>query len=367
MHIEKKGASLRLRWCFEGRRFNLALGLKDTPMNRIYAQQVASRIEIDMQAGYFDQTLLKYRPQTLGTNASNISAVELFQRYSAAMTKDKALAPGSIHRYRAIAANLKRYLGDKPAHLVTEATAKDMTAALSENLAGQTTKTYLFLLKSCWDWAAGKYHTVELNPWNGLASMVKTVAQQPKQPFTTGEIASILSAFYHHPHYSHYADFVLFLVGTACRFGEGAGLKWEHLSPDFTTAWIGESISRGNRKDTKTGKARTVVLSQGVRSMLTDREKGRTGERQGLVFTSPKGLPINDHRFRERAWKRILDECRIEYRSPYNLRHSAISHTLAAGVSPIALAEQTGHDKKVLLSTYAHAIETRSLFHDFGF
>jgi hypothetical protein len=124
MYIEKKGESLQLRWMFEGRRYNLALGLKESPINR---------------------TLLKYRPRTLRTNASNISAVELFEKYSAVIFKDKALAPGSIHRYRAIAANLKRYLGEKPAHLVTVATAKDMTAAMSENLAGQTIKTYLFL------------------------------------------------------------------------------------------------------------------------------------------------------------------------------------------------------------------------------
>lgn len=54
---------------------------------------------------------------------------------------------------------------------------------------------------------------------------------------------------------------------------------------------------------------------------------------------------------------KILASCKIEYRKPYNLRHSAISHALDRGANPIALAEQTGHDKRVLLSTYAHAIE----------
>jgi integrase len=279
------------------------------------------------------------------------------------MTKEKTLAPGSIHRYNAIAANLKRYLGDKPAHLVTETTAKDLLAVMTENLSGQTVKTYLFLLKSCWDWAKGKYHLTETNPWAGLTQRVKVQPRQHKQPFTVGEITAILSTFRHHPQYCHYSDFVLFLVGTACRFGEAAGLRWEHLSPDFATAWIGESVSRGNRKTTKTGKARTVVLSESLRSMLAARAAGH--RREGLVFPSPKGLTINDHRFRARAWKHILEACRIEYRSPYNLRHSAISHTLASGVNPIALAEQTGHDKEVLLNTYAHAIETRSLFLDF--
>jgi integrase len=85
-----------------------------------------------------------------------------------------------------------------------------------------------------------------------------------------------------------------------------------------------------------------------------------------LVFPSPKGLAIDDHRFRARVWKSILASCHIEYRKPYTLRHSAISHALANGANPIALAEQTGHDKQVLLETYAHAIDSRCLFVDLG-
>jgi integrase len=363
MNVEKNGESLRLRWRFEGQRYSLSLGLKDSRLNRSNAKETAAQIERDMQAGYFDRTLLKYRPRRLGANPSLLSAVELFEKYTTAMTKEKALAPGSLHRYRAIAANLQRFMGDKPANLVTESIAKDMQAIMAETLAGQTVKTYLFLLKSCWDWSAGKYHVAEVNPWLGLTSRVKVQPRQQKHPFTTAEIVAILSCFKHHPQYCHYSDFVRFLVGTACRFGEAAGLRWEHFSPDFATAWIGESISRGNRKDTKTGKARTVMLSDSVRSMLVERLKSCDGK--GLVFPSPKGLPINDHRFRARAWMKVLAECRIEYRSPYNLRHSTISHTLASGVNPISLAEQTGHDKEVLLSVYAHVIETRSLFVDF--
>jgi integrase len=85
-----------------------------------------------------------------------------------------------------------------------------------------------------------------------------------------------------------------------------------------------------------------------------------------LVFPSPKGLPINDHTFRRRAWKTILESCHIEYRSPYNLRHTAISHALHNGANYIALAEQTGHDKRMMLSTYAHAIGSECLFVDIG-
>ena len=97
--------------------------------------------------------------------------------------------------------------------------------------------------------------------------------------------------------------------------------------------------------------------------MLLERYKRMNPQQEDLVFPSPKGLPLDDHNFNRRAWKTILASCHIEYRSPYKLRHSAISHALANGANPIALAEQSGHDKRTMLSTtYAHAIDREVLF-----
>jgi integrase len=85
-----------------------------------------------------------------------------------------------------------------------------------------------------------------------------------------------------------------------------------------------------------------------------------------VVRLPPVGYANDDHNFCNRAWKKILAKCHVEYRSPYNIRHTAISHALAQGANPIALAEQTGHDKRVMLSTYAHAIGSECLFVDLG-
>jgi integrase len=120
------------------------------------------------------------------------------------------------------------------------------------------------------------------------------------------------------------------------------------------------------RESPKTGKSRTIQLSPSVRSMLVDRFDLLSPQPDNLVFPSPKGLSIDDHNFCTRAWKKVLESCQIEYRSPYKIRHSAISHALSNGANFIALAEQTGHDKRVLLSTYAHVIDRRCLFVDLG-
>jgi integrase len=99
--------------------------------------------------------------------------------------------------------------------------------------------------------------------------------------------------------------------------------------------------------------------------MLQSRFLAANPKPDDLVFPAPKGGPICDKLFNRRAWKTVLERLGIDYRRPYTMRHSAISHALANGANPIDLAEQTGHDKRVLLSTYAHAISQQSLFVEF--
>jgi integrase len=343
----------------------MSCGVSATPTGKAIAKQKAAQIEIDINAGYFDHTLVKYRPKTLGKTATEISCPELFERFTQYRFKDYGLAPGSRSRYTCIQNYLSARL-DVPAHQVNARTAGDFAAYLSERLSGITAKTYIYLIAAAWDWAKGRYHISDPNPWAGLAVKIKTQQQQRVKPFTAAEVKAIIGAFRSSKRYQHYADFVTFLFGVGCRFGEAAGLQWKHVADDHQTCWIGESVSRGHRKSTKTGKARTVTLSPTVAKMLGDRHTSIKPKPDDLVFPSPKGLPINDHRFRARAWKAILEQCHIEYRKPYAVRHSAISHALANGANPMDLAEQTGHDKRVLLSTYAHAIAKQSLFVEFS-
>jgi integrase len=75
---------------------------------------------------------------------------------------------------------------------------------------------------------------------------------------------------------------------------------------------------------------------------------------------------MNDNRFRGKIWKPILASCNIEYTRPYNIRHSAISHAAKNGADLTALAEQTGHSKRVLMDTYLHSIDRECPFVDLG-
>jgi integrase len=364
MNIETKGTALRLRWRHEGKRYCLGLGVKNNPAGKAFANQKKALIEMDIISGYFDPTLLKYKPRKLGANPSEITAVALFEKYM--VSKDKELAPGSIGRYRATKSKLQKVLGNKLAHQVNESIAKSAIRVMNQTLKGSTVVTYLYLIQACWNWAKDKYHLADINPWDDCLSLVKVEPRIPDKHFTIAELQAIVKGFSSHPQYCHYTEFVMFLAHTACRFGEAAGLRWKHLGTDFSTAWIGKSISRGNEKSTKTNKDRIIQLSPTLKSILLSRYEQVNPSQTDLVFPSPKGFAINDHNFLPRAWKKVLSNCNIEYRRPYNLRHSAITHALERGANPIALAKQTGHSVKVLLSTYDHVINKKYLLVDFS-
>jgi integrase len=83
------------------------------------------------------------------------------------------------------------------------------------------------------------------------------------------------------------------------------GLRWKHLSDDCSTAWIGESFVRGDRKATKTNRDRTIALTPRLQKMILERIP-ENFVADDFVFKTPNGKPIDDNNFRNRAWTRIL-------------------------------------------------------------
>ena len=150
------------------------------------------------------------------------------------------------------------------------------------------------------------------------------------------------------------------------RGGEASALKWKHLSADFRSVWIGESYSRGVTSTTKTKKARTVVMTDAIATMLKARKENLNPKSEDeLVFTTPTGLPIGDRNFNRRAWKAILAEVRVPYRKAYTTRKTQASHSLANGENPADVAYALGHDLGMLYKYYAESIQKGSVFVSF--
>jgi integrase len=347
---------LRLCWSYIGKRYYLYIGLPDSKLNRVNAAEpLARRIEGDIATGNFDPSLKKYKPD-LRQKLEQTSAVELFGAFI--QFKSKKIGDRTLDKYRATLKNLKDFFGDKPAIQVgLPENAMKFVEYLPTKVSLDTAKTYLTLISACWDWGLSKDY-VESNPWTDLVSSIKVPPKQPPSPFSREEIGAIIQAFRSDRYYYHYADYVEFLFGTGCRTGEAIGLQWKHISDDCSTVWIGESLSRGIRKSTKTNKARVVTLTSRLQAMLSER-KPQDAKPDDLVFTTPNGNAIDDHNFRNRAWKTVLTRLEINYRKPYATRHSLISHALDLGMNPVMVAQLTGHDVQVLFKNYAGNVNSR--------
>jgi integrase len=367
--VEKFKNRLRLRWRVTGERYCLSLGLPDTKESRKLAEVKARQIELDIISGNFDRTLTKYKPQSLVQSkpaaiVNLITCGELFQQFID--YKAKFLHPRSLDRYKTTLKYLQQFhcngtsrisLADKPAIHLEQSCSEQFNLWLKSKNAERARKERLILLSACWVWGKTR-GIVETNPWQDLQKQVREAPKQPPKPFTKDEVRAILAAFKTHLQYKHYADFVEFMFLTGVRTAEAIGLRWQHISEDFASVWIGESLSRGVRKSTKTNKARYIPLNDKLKTLL----KARVPENyqpDDLVFPSPDGLPIDDHNFRNRAWLKILEQAGVEYRKPYNTRHTFVSMCLEAGMNPVVVASITGHDVQTLYRNYAGCVVSR--------
>ncbi len=346
---------LRLRWSFAGKRFCLYLGLPDNKLNRTAAESKARQIELDMASDNFDPSLKKYKSEEQVARL-RLTAVELFDRFK--HHKGKGLYKRSLEKYNSILGYFGEYFKDRASDRVNVVLAENFTTWLGTKLAPRTIKERLTLINACWEWGI-KEGLVEDNPWVEVVSRLKIPPKQQCKPFSTEEIQLIVKGFRESRYYKPYADFVEFLFGTGCRIGEAIGLRWGHVTPNCDSVWIGESFSRGVRKPTKTNRARTVTLTDRLQQMLKERRGESHRDPEDLVFTTPNGLPLDDHNFRNRAWKRVLTEINIDYRKPYNTRHTLISHALDKGMNPVVVAQITGHDVATLYENYAGSVASR--------
>jgi integrase len=62
-----------------------------------------------------------------------------------------------------------------------------------------------------------------------------------------------------------------------------------------------------------------------------------------LVFTTESGTPLRGSNFREDVWQPALKRAGLPHLIVKDFRHSYISHQVAAGISPVVIAENVGH------------------------
>jgi integrase len=112
------------------------------------------------------------------------------------------------------------------------------------------------------------------------------------------------------------------------------------------------SNARGRDGRPKTGKSkRDVVIHGNLLEVLVDHRR-TTRARDGFVFTTPGGAPIDQMNFYGREWVPMLEEFGVRLRPFYNARHTYITYLLSLGSSPLFVARQTGTSLEMIEAHY---------------
>jgi integrase len=167
---------------------------------------------------------------------------------------------------------------------------------------------------------------------------------------------------------THYGPVFAVALTTGMRPSEYLALQWSDIDWDRGTVSVVRTLEKvkGSWRfaDTKRDRSRRVIKLQervlemlkGLQARTSQRCKCDSPDAADLVFATANGRPINSDKLAQR-FKAILRQTGLPTIRLYDLRHTAATLALSAGVPPKVVAEQLGHASAAFtLDVYSHLL-----------
>jgi integrase len=162
-------------------------------------------------------------------------------------------------------------------------------------------------------------------------------------------------------------------IATGLRMGEIIGLKWSDLDMANGTLRVCRQVQREKKNglvfsEPKSEKSRRVVMlgvtaikklrAHADRQYLQKMAAGVRWVENDLIFPNTIGKPMEHRRLLE-EFKKLLVKAGLPIIRFHDLRQTAATLMLLAGVHPKIVQETLGHsDINLTLNTYSHALPT---------
>jgi integrase len=350
---------LQLVFTHGGKRHYVSLGIRSNPLNRKLAKDKAFEIERDLEYGEFDPTYQKYQVGTTLTTvdpiselpASQTSLSGLWQQYVDARKTGKS--PATIRMYGWVKNHLERCPHKSPNDY------QSIFDWLTANVPDDSTKRLLMHLSACCKWAK-RSKLVGDNPFESMAAEIKLKKVGSEdieiQPSTREERDRIIVAFETNRYYKHYAPLIKFLFFTGCRPSEALGLPWKNIGQSailFDRAVVYDGKGLVLKMGLKTQKTRKFPINAQLQNLIESLSPENL-QLDDLVFPSPKQKFIDWGNFTTRAWQVVLDSLEdIDYRNPYQTRHTFCSLCREVDISSLQIAKWVGNSPAIIDRVYA--------------
>lgn len=322
------------------------------------AKEIASQIYQDCITGHFDSTLVKYKPnsQKISPNfvkeeiINVIDLLTLFKEYTE--FKSKTLKSNSMVDYR----HIQNKLAKCPYKLVRESVA--IIQWLVNDHKGTSTSSVSkqwMLINACCKWGVA-CQKIQSNPFDGLRKLIPITknsgAKEEINPFSLNERERIITAFKSHKHYCHYAPLVEFLFITGCRPEEALALQWKHIKGSKITFCQKLTISGEIEAGLKTQEKRSITMNDRIQSVVNSVKRDDCLPND-FIFPAKNGGLLIWCNFGCGAWRSILESLPdIQYRNPYQMRHTCITLMIRSGADSTMVAKWVGNSPNIIAKRY---------------
>lgn len=188
--------------------------------------------------------------------------------------------------------------------------------------------------------------------------------RQPRRSFTVFDVKDARQFIAAISGHEYEALFAL-AITTGMRPSEYLALTWSDLDLERGTVSVSKTLVWRERswyfEDTKRERSRRMIkLQNWVLALLrrSSEKASLTGPKpRDLVFTSNRGGPIHEAKLVWRHFKPLLVSAGLPNIRLYDLRHTAATLAVTAGVSPKIISEQLGHASVAFtLEVYSHVL-----------
>ena len=342
------------------------LGLEDNPTNRKFAEAKAQQLETDILYERFDPTLERYQSKKTiqpEQTTPKETLAKLYKQYIE--TRRSRVRPGTWRgNYLVMLGHIQRSpFAETDPNSDSSGYAQKMLDWANQTLSPDTCRRLMTQLNACLKWAVkSKRVNLDRSPFEGLATEAKRLIKKSEDeetdinPFTREERDAIIGAFKVYSKDGRYYHYVSFCFYVGCRPSEAIGLTWDDISDDLSKITFKNAIVPGQGgvekcSGLKTQSRRVFPCNRRVQELLREMRSVRRSA-NGLVFTSAKGGVFDTAYFR-RVWVKILNGLGIEYRKPYQTRHTFITLCLDAGVNAKDIGKWVGNSAGIIFQHYA--------------
>ena len=260
--------------------------------------------------------------------------LKLIARYETAKLK-----PSTVTTYRnLITSKLIPFFGSRYIDQINADTIRLFVKAMPP-LTKKSHDQIMIHLKVMLDYALNDGF-IKKHPFNELAinKLIDDVAFESDNeviPFIPEEQERILAAC-DKPLIKYY---ILLALNSGMRPGEMISLQWEDIDDEFIN--VGRNKVKGGLTTPKTDSGNRRILILPKARLALNKLREITGKEK-YVFVGYKGPWQSSDAF-YKHWEKILQKANVQYKVPYQLRHSYASMLLSNGENPLWVASQMGH------------------------